>query len=1249
MAIRVGGMLIALVLLATAAQAQEICNNGLDDDNDGYVDCFDSDCSGNFFCSGNYFGGAVPACQFSPPPAPPFQMTLLWATDSVALPMDARRTPVVGDIDLDGVPEVITGQGGVANHMYVFNGANGVLERTIAALPFSIGTNAFAIGDIDNDGFGEILVVAQNTVGRQLYCYEHNGSLKWSSSVPVGYSATDDTWVPAIADFDETGIAQIYLGNQIYNSINGNLITSTGSAGARGANAGSPSEPLSVAADVLPDAFCPSCNGLELIAGNTVYTVDIGTGTMTSIVSITGFPDGMTSLADVDRDGDLDGVVVGQNSGGRGVVYVWDLQTSVQIGSTYQIDASSLSAGNAVSGGQALVGDFNNDGFPEIGVVGNGVFVALRYNSGTNSLVEMWSASIIENSERTAATLFDFEGDGNMEIVIRDEQMLRILNAANGVQRFATTCPSQTRMEVPVVADVDNDGQANIVCHCANSVKAFKPGSIPWTPARPIWNQRSYFNVNIKDNLRIPQQQQPQERGFPIASPTNFPYNAFLKQTPRLASNGALTFPAANDNITLLSPVADVDLGRCQDGVNDSVGLRLTLGNTGSTAMPASTKLSFYNGNPYAPGAIRLRTYTIGVAVPQSTTHTLPFLYVPDQGGTFDLYYQINDDGTFPIPIPGPAVTHPECNAGNNMGFVTITNCGNTAPRVDTLGLQTDTIVYTSNEDATRTVCIHALDNEFNAYDITAVIGSVGLGTVTGLNDGDSCFLLTPIPDTTGQCIFSIVICDNGNVSLCDTTVFIWNIVQGNDAPIALNDPVSTLEDTPFDIFPLTNDNDPENNPLAITILQGPVNGTATAFASSIHYTPNPNFFGQDSITYQICDNYLPPGCDTAVIYINVVSVNDIPTALNDSATMPNDTTTVTVLVQTNDSDIEPGPLTTTILCPPTQGTAIVSGTNIIYTPDSTYLGADSLCYSVCDLGAPTGCDTAWVYYDIFNGNEPPIALDDLDTTTLQDTVVISIYPNDSDPNGHAFSATGFVCGPYHGTATLNATTGEITYVPGFAYLGGDTICYVICDVPPAGPAFCDTAIVYIQINSDNDAPIAQKDTMTVAFNTSGTLDIMPNDSDPDGDSIFPALIQFPANGIVLLANGLVTYTPNNTFHGLDTFMYRLCDNGLPSLCDTATICFTVLPPNQIDVPNGFSPNGDGVNDILEIFAIQVFPDNELIIFNRWGSTVFTAKGYNNEWDGTFNGEPLPDGTYFYKLDPGDGTEPLTGFIVLYR
>jgi gliding motility-associated-like protein len=81
------------------------------------------------------------------------------------------------------------------------------------------------------------------------------------------------------------------------------------------------------------------------------------------------------------------------------------------------------------------------------------------------------------------------------------------------------------------------------------------------------------------------------------------------------------------------------------------------------------------------------------------------------------------------------------------------------------------------------------------------------------------------------------------------------------------------------------------------------------------------------------------------------------------------------------------------------------------------------------------------------------------------------------------------------------------------------------------------------------------------------------------------------------------------------------------------------------------SPNGDGINDLLYIESIDKFPNSELYIYNRWGSQVHYAKGYQNNWDGTWNGKALPDGTYFYLLNLHNPAqkENLSGYIQIHR
>jgi gliding motility-associated-like protein len=109
---------------------------------------------------------------------------------------------------------------------------------------------------------------------------------------------------------------------------------------------------------------------------------------------------------------------------------------------------------------------------------------------------------------------------------------------------------------------------------------------------------------------------------------------------------------------------------------------------------------------------------------------------------------------------------------------------------------------------------------------------------------------------------------------------------------------------------------------------------------------------------------------------------------------------------------------------------------------------------------------------------------------------------------------------------------------------------------------------------------------------------------------------------------------------------------GCPSVTETVSTddCKEVI----IDISNGVSPNGDGMNDFLEITNLDAYPGNSLSIYNRWGDKVYQLSPYNNEWNGQNNvggigGEELPAGTYFYILELDEDQDPIKGYIELKR
>lgn len=150
-------------------------------------------------------------------------------------------------------------------------------------------------------------------------------------------------------------------------------------------------------------------------------------------------------------------------------------------------------------------------------------------------------------------------------------------------------------------------------------------------------------------------------------------------------------------------------------------------------------------------------------------------------------------------------------------------------------------------------------------------------------------------------------------------------------------------------------------------------------------------------------------------------------------------------------------------------------------------------------------------------------------------------------------------------------------------------------------------------------------------------------------------VIEDPDHGIYTVNGSTITYDPADGYEGMDTLVYVICDNFCSSFCDTAEVYIRITREILIDVPGGFSPNGDGINDNFVISGLEKYPENELYIYNRWGELVYQAKPYTNNWNGIANGnrtiygEEVIDGTYFYILKLDETLEPLRGSLELRR
>ncbi|MBE2247455.1 MAG: gliding motility-associated C-terminal domain-containing protein [Candidatus Competibacteraceae bacterium] len=180
----------------------------------------------------------------------------------------------------------------------------------------------------------------------------------------------------------------------------------------------------------------------------------------------------------------------------------------------------------------------------------------------------------------------------------------------------------------------------------------------------------------------------------------------------------------------------------------------------------------------------------------------------------------------------------------------------------------------------------------------------------------------------------------------------------------------------------------------------------------------------------------------------------------------------------------------------------------------------------------------------------------------------------------------------------------------------------------------------------------ANNDTASVENPNQTTIYFLNNDN---GNIESASIISGPSNGFASINGNIVTYTPDDGFEGNDMITYLICDEYCDEYCDTATILIIVSANYVIVVPELVTPNGDGSNDTFVITHIDKYPENELIILNRWGDKIFVAQPYNNDWYGQSNtglivaGQTVTNGTYFIVLTLEPGKDPIKGFVELRK
>jgi len=345
-------------------------------------------------------------------------------------------------------------------------------------------------------------------------------------------------------------------------------------------------------------------------------------------------------------------------------------------------------------------------------------------------------------------------------------------------------------------------------------------------------------------------------------------------------------------------------------------------------------------------------------------------------------------------------------------------------------------------DDSTLTYTIIDSANHADIY-MTTISSELTIENIAGATS----------PDT-----IIIQVCDMEG--LCDTMMIYI------DASLIYNDTVYITTMNGYSYSWVSGDEESTNVTTAAShgIATISVNDTMP-WVYTFNYIPENDFIGTDTVVLTTEDIW-SPGCINILYIFNVIDsvlVNMPPVANIDYFAGLQDSS-LTLMPLQNDVDENIEALDIEIISYPIHGEAVIySNGNIVYQPDSGYVGMDSMQYIICDIEGL--CDTSWIYLNIININSVYIdANTDSATAMVDQTIIVNVLSNDS-----LFGGVDVIIieNGINGTATVNENN-TITYTPNTGYVGIDQLTYIICDTIFN---ICDTAIVYFTILDDTIEP----------------------------------------------------------------------------------------------------------------------------------------------------------------------------------
>jgi len=623
--------------------------------------------------------------------------------------------PAVGDIDGDMLPEVVVNTlfavdpNGTTAEFYgeviVLDGTTGQEQFRVQNNPGmqsygSYSRSTVGLADVDGNDLADVIYVGRPTTGiapfpnnsSRIHAVNGLGLRLWSSHAPDGsdYYLYVRHGGPAFANFDDDDASEIVYGTAVLDN-DGTVVFDQNNAlnlgGAVYGSNGNYLGGLSAIADLTGDGYP------EIVSGNQAWTVSWDASGAEPVVELSLLweyigPDGFPAIADLDQDGDPEVVLVGDPApfnvldgiitvldGTTGQLWCGVDPTGAMCMGNDSLRTQPISIPGGGRGGPPTVADFDGDGRPEIAVAGGASYSVYDINRMGEEIVQpagdpppepgalyvRWtSVTQDQSSNTTGSSVFDFQGDGVAEVIYGDECYLRVYSGDDGDIILEQENSSSTIHEYPIVVDVDNDGNSELLVVANDANAEDDCGSIPgyttrrgifvygdandqWVRTRQVWNQHTYHVTNATSSGLTP-----------VMENNNWDDPQLNNYRQNFQGSGVFNAPDLEVNLS-------VGLANC---LQQQFEVIATIRNTGSIGVPAGVDVSLYRGTDATGELVSTQNTVVGL-LPGAQTN-LSWLE-PNPGGQPQNYFVVVDEDMDGV------IT--ECVEDNNQATATAVAC----------------------------------------------------------------------------------------------------------------------------------------------------------------------------------------------------------------------------------------------------------------------------------------------------------------------------------------------------------------------------------------------------------------------------------------------------------------------------------------------------------------------------------------------------------------------------------------------